>query len=230
MIWSWYPPKAENLGGTNTEPYYSDFNRGEAVIVLASIHGDRLIADGDEPPHSGRGAKVTVDVVAQPYDDEDPPLPEWAQNAVAQAQHRDDVAYAWDYLKDGNHGYVVRFSGNVVDLWWAFYQAANRMDPECDATRYCPGGDDDTYDYYPDAFDTLEEMGRDLDALDRALVEMGWQPKQFTAHERMVRLVNHLYRANGPFTEWEFDNAEPYREHLPPEAFAEPTWTGGGSD
>jgi hypothetical protein len=226
VIWNWYPPVAENLGGE--KPYYSDFNRGEAVIVLASIHGDRLIADGVESPPSGRGTTVVVDVEAQPYDPEEPPLPDWAVNAIKQAEGKDDVSYAWDYLKDGNHGYVVRFTGDVVSLWWAFYEAANRLDPECDATRYCPGGDDDTYDYYPDAFDALVEFGRDLDELDRRLQVLGWEPKQFTAYERIVRLLRNLYRAKGPFTEWEFDLAEPYREHLPPEAFATPSWGEGG--
>jgi hypothetical protein len=56
---------------------------------------------------------------------------------------------------------VVRLQGPVVDIARAFYELALTLDPSMDPTNYTPGGDDDTFDYWPSGMRLLHQLACD---------------------------------------------------------------------
>ena len=123
---------------------------------------------------------------------------------------------------------MTRLQGPVLRLWKTFYDLANQLDPEQDPADYTPGGDDDTYDYYPSAFECLVHFAEILDDLDErfiaAIPEIDRAPgtmnanlgRRFTARHRIESIVQSLLISEGPFEDWEFeDYARPFLLEVP---------------
>jgi hypothetical protein len=180
----------------------SPHERGTADLDLAFGHWDEY--NFPLLPHERVWQQ---DYELEPDDPKAAP-PVWVKNRIARAQNGGSSNGDWMFVYPG-HAAVISLQGPVVNLWRRFYSFANSVDPECDPTDYTPGGDDDTYDYYPGAFAALAEWANDLDRADAMLSSVVY--RKFSAHERVARVVKNLHRAKGPFEEWEFeDYAAPY--------------------
>lgn len=193
MIVSFTPPHYEH-----PREYKSPWERGAAKLLLHMGHNEY-----GPPEHPA----VDID----PYS-ADMEMPEWAM-AVRNRALAQDPLFAETFGPDA-WASVALLTGGVFDLWGMFYEFANKLDPQQDPADYTPGGDDDTFDYYPSAFECLTMWARDLDELDTMLVANTHKglARSFSARSRVVEIVRNLYTAKGPFSEWEFDLATPYLE------------------
>lgn len=189
-----------------TYPYWSSFNRGTATILLNLGHGEYGFATNDQ---------LTQDEW-DPFDcnDEEPDgrdrtPPSWVTDSPSD----------WD----ADFGMRVRLEGPVLQLWKTFYDLANQLDPEQDPADYTPGGDDDTYDSYPSAFECLVHFAEILDELERRFIDaipaQDRAPgtmnenigRRFTARHRIESIVASLLIQHGPFWDWDFeDYARPF--------------------
>jgi hypothetical protein len=131
------------------------------------------------------------------------PNPVWlsasvAAESLAQAKADSETEGTWILLE-----------GEVNELWKQFYELAGDLDPALDPAGYTPGGDDDTYDYYPTHFEVLAAWAQDLDAIiEKETVHqkerMEGNPrgyfamaKWFTARRRVEEIAAHLYSLPG---------------------------------
>ena len=185
---------------TNNE-YGSRFHQGEATLAYFAGHGEYWF----DELHGPRGLQFTLKV--QKWDvyvaeEEGTKAPNWVKALP-------------DYEPEG-WGTFVRISGPVYDLWHAFYTLTHQLDPEFDPADYTPGGDDDTFDYYPSGFAWAAEWAKDLDELDEKFatqppivspngVTWRFEKHAFTARHRIEDIVAKLLIAKGPFAEWEFE-------------------------
>lgn len=211
-----YTPPAE---GDRVSRWYM----GNATLLLPLGHGEYGIPDND---------KVQVELW-DAYDREDGKEPPRWLAAHEEALRLAGGNYAEPLPSEGDAtgwGTLALLTGSVYELWRMFYQFANQLDPEQDPAGYTPGGDDDTFDYYPSGFECMEAWAGDMDGLQERWaaflrewlstqpehmqrIWMGDATHGFTARHRIVEIVRNLRTAKGNFREWEFeDYAKPYAE------------------
>lgn len=204
MIHEYTPPEL-------TEGYNSSWLKGEADVTIFLGHGEYSVDTDYLNSQFAESYGTLREDVYDAYDAEEKglPIPAWLERCRGNHSYdeilADDVEARW--------GTAVRLQGSVFQIWRYFYTLASQLDPEYDPADYTPGGDDDTFDYYPSAFDAMEELAGDLDTMNTRLpddVRHG-----FTARQRIVDILRKLRTSKGEFADWEFDDhAKPYIEEV----------------
>lgn len=177
------------------EKKQSRWHRGFAELLIYEGHADGYLLERAVQAVKADKAIVSkldslmiesFDAFQHEEGPEEHPVPQWLKDNIESAalsgENWYDTAMEW--------GVTTRLTGEVHDLWLVFYAYANQVDPMCDPADYRPGGDDDSYDYFPSAFRALQEFARNLDALDMRLAPE--QRRCFAAHERLVEIVQRL--------------------------------------
>lgn len=178
---------------------FSRFHRGQATIMIYEGHGEYALQRAFNSlvgSFRHEGSDLQIEVFTMEDDDTGELktiLPDWLASHLEAAKSKGDNWYdQW--------GYTTRLHGSVYDLWRLFYAYANMIDPMCDPADYTPGGDDDTYDYYPSGFRALTEIAKDLDELDMHLRPEN--RRRFAARERVCEIVKHLMDVK-PLEDWD---------------------------
>ena len=198
MIVHFEPPTASH------ETYWSPWNRGKAVLLINMGHGEYPLRDDLDPGKYGSYVEGVTIETFDAYDlEEGKEAPDWWTHYT----NIEVDAREW--------GLVTRIEAPVFALWLMFYDLANQLDPVQDPSGYTPGSDDDTFDYYPSAFEALCELGEDLDELDYQFEINPNLPSDLRRkvdHKSTVRrILANLTVCKGPFEDWEFESyAAPY--------------------
>jgi hypothetical protein len=181
MILEYDPPVSKYHEGESAPHmvgYISPWDKGTCDVVLNVGHGEYPVEIGE--------------VVWDCGDDENPIrkidlAPLLVRNDEYEGLWYDHDLFAW--------GTLVRYTGPVFALAKEFYRFSTTVDPEFDPADYTPGGDDDSFDYYPSAIRVLYEMALDLTTM--------------TGHERYLNryraVIRNVIATAGPVDEWEFD-------------------------
>jgi len=178
--------------------YTNRFHQGSAQLVYFAGHGEYWF---DDKSHR----RTKVDVKVEKFD-------------TYEAQEKGSKTPFWvkrlpDWENENSWGIFVRLTGDVYGLWCMFYSLTNQLDPEQDPADYMPGGDDDTFDYYPSGFEWATDWAKDLDEIDRTFASLSPRDGKhtFTARHRIEDIVAKLLIATGPYGDWEFEgHAAPY--------------------
>lgn len=115
------------------------FNLGRARLLLDAGHGEYMLPKDI----------VANSWLVEEYEDNAERLPE---------------EYRW-YLDLDGWETVLLVEGDVHAIALGFYQLAMDLDPSMDPANYTPGGDDDTFDYWPSGMRLLHALALDLDRL-----------------------------------------------------------------
>lgn len=162
----------------NHTPNTNLFHMGEAVLLLNAGHAEYDLKLND---------RVTIHRWAD--DELDDSIHDSVPAAVP-AEFR-DLARGLDL--DGWET-VLHVGGPVHDIAHAFYRLACDLDPFMDPAQYTPGGDDDTFDYWPSGMNLLYQLAVDLDEMTKELPNRG--DSKVLNYERPTLYLNgNRYRA-----------------------------------
>lgn len=136
----------------------SAFDMGYAGLVLNAGHGEYGIYDNE------RGFD-DLKVTAWAHDAEDF-SPKAGVKKLTDGLWK-KAAQSDDWYDDSDRGWVTVLTvvGDVYYIAQAFYRLAMDLDPRMDPADYTPGGDDDTFDYWPSGMRLLYQLACNLDDL-----------------------------------------------------------------
>jgi hypothetical protein len=147
-----HTPPVEQYG------YTGGFHQGEARLLLDAGHTEYGITPLNIPKVIHE--KFTCTYYDHPLNEDcEKPLPDDLLKVLHKSDVYDEADATWtNYLL---------MEGEVFYMARGFYRLSLDLDPFMDPANYTPGGDDDTFDYWPSGMRLLYQLAIDLDELSK---------------------------------------------------------------
>lgn len=145
------------------------FDLGRAELLLDAGHGDYGVRNERVEGTTDNSRQLSfVRYYDGEADDPSDGVPSHLQQyVVLEGSHRAEFAHAEgaDPIVIDGWEQLLHLEGPVYYIGLAFFRLALDLDPACDPANYTPGGDDDSFDYWPSGMRLLYALACDLGTL-----------------------------------------------------------------